>query len=164
MHLAILGMVRCPVAPGSCAPPTALLCSSYSVSLSARQVDAACVRVWGVGGCGLWMCGGVGIYLLGSLLRLVFFSPFLSCVYLLGILLGLVFLFFIFFQAFISLVIFCFLFRGTFLPMKYKKIVDDRQFFSKVLHTVTLYSRHNRALTFQEKIQRRLFCRSLVQS
>ena len=76
MHLAILGMVRCPVAPGSCAPPTALLCSSYSVSLSARQVDAACVRVWGVGGCGLWMCGGVGIYLLGSLLRLVFFLPF----------------------------------------------------------------------------------------
>jgi len=32
-------------------------------------------------------------------------------------------------QAFIGLVVFCFLFRGTFLPMKYKKIVEDRDAF-----------------------------------
>lgn len=29
-------------------------------------------------------------------------------------------------QAFVSLVLFCFLFRGTFMPMKYKKLVEDR--------------------------------------
>eukprot|EP00802_Teleaulax_amphioxeia_P029316 Tamp_31354.p1 GENE.Tamp_31354~~Tamp_31354.p1 ORF type:complete len:143 (+),score=18.10 Tamp_31354:34-429(+) len=29
-------------------------------------------------------------------------------------------------MAFVSLVLFCFLFRGTFMPMKYKKLVEDR--------------------------------------
>jgi hypothetical protein len=29
----------------------------------------------------------------------------------------------------VALVVFCFLFRGTFLPMKYKKLVEDRDIF-----------------------------------
>jgi hypothetical protein len=29
-------------------------------------------------------------------------------------------------QAFLALILFCFIFRGSFLPMKYKKIVEDR--------------------------------------
>ncbi|MFN9904110.1 MAG: hypothetical protein ACK55Z_36095 [bacterium] len=82
---------------------------SARVSLFARQVDAACVRVW-----------GVGIYLLCSLL-FAFSISFPPC------LMRLSPWYYFFSQAFVSLVVFCFLFRGTFLPMKYKKIVEDRQ-------------------------------------
>mmetsp|Transcript_91378 Transcript_91378/g.147583 ORF Transcript_91378/g.147583 Transcript_91378/m.147583 type:complete len:129 (-) Transcript_91378:168-554(-) len=32
-------------------------------------------------------------------------------------------------MAFTALMVFCFLFRGTFLPMKYKKLVEDRDIF-----------------------------------
>jgi len=32
-------------------------------------------------------------------------------------------------MAFTALIIFCFLFRGTFMPMKYKKVVEDRDIF-----------------------------------